>query len=184
MERGEIEAAIRSAFAGVRLGSGVSIRQAQAIDDAFIGRGLSRAEFDRLRASEVTDDWARVPEWELTRDCIAHLDADGLRYYLPALMLWLLEHYEDEGRASDEFADMTAIGTISALAFPREFEESYEATYETFTAEQRSAIASYLHALPRLIDLDHEDGARVARSVQRYWAQFLGHTPSDQPDST
>ena len=180
MERGEIEAAIRSAFAGVRLGSGVSIRQAQAIDDAFIGRGLSRAEFDRLRASEVTDDWARVQEWELTRDCIAHLDADGLRYYLPALMLWLLEHFDDGG----QFADMTAIGTISALAFPPEFEESYKATYQTFTAEQRSAIASYLHALPRLIDLDHEDGARVTRSVHRSWAQFLDDTPGDQQDST
>jgi hypothetical protein len=96
MERGEIERAIRSAFAGVRLGSGVSLRQAQAID--VYSKGVTKAEFEAMPLNEVTDDWTAVPESELRRDCIAHLDAPALQYYLPALMLWLLDHYGDEDR--------------------------------------------------------------------------------------
>jgi hypothetical protein len=171
MEREDVEAAIRAAFAGVRLGSGVSLRQAQIIDD--LGRGLSQAEFEALPRSEVTNDWTAIPDSELLRDCVAHLDADGLRYYLPALMLWLLDHYDDEDRLFTEGADMTSIGTVSALAPSPEFQTSYQQMYEGFTREQRAATASYLEALPRLVGLDYEDATRVARSLERYWAQFL-----------
>ena len=163
MERDDIEAAIRSAFAGVRLGSGVSLRQAQVIDD--FRRGVSLEEFEALPRSEVTDDWSAVPENELMRDCVAHLDPDGLRYYLPALMIWLFDHYDG--------IDMTSIGTIMALAPAREFAGSYRDIYDSFSVEQRAAIASYVEALPRLVNLDDEDAARVARSLDRYWAQFL-----------
>jgi hypothetical protein len=171
MERDDIEAAIRSAFAGVSLGPGVSLRQAEAIDD--YGGGLSNAEFDALPRSEETDDWTRVPEDELTRDCVSHLDADGLRYYVPALMLWLLEHYDDEDRLFSEGAEMTAIGTIMALAPYPEFETNHWHLYDTFSAEQRAAIASYVEALPRLVNLDYEDAASLARSLDGYWAEFL-----------
>jgi hypothetical protein len=171
MERDEIESAIRSAFANVRLGSGVSLRQAQAIDESIVG--ISRWEKGELRLSEVTDDWTLVPESELLRDCIAHLDAGGLRYYLPALMLWLLDHYGDENRLFTEGADMTAIGTLGALAPSSEVAGSYWRIYDTFSAEQRTAMASYVVALPRLVHLDREDATRVSRSMDRYWAQFL-----------
>jgi hypothetical protein len=179
MERREIESAIRSAFAGVRLGSGVSLRQAQAIDNYL--EGVSQAEFEALPRHEVTDDWTGIPESELLRDCAAHLDADGLRYYLPALMLWLLDHYDDEDRLLLDGAAMTAIGTISALAFASEFEKGYQSIYDGFTSEQRAAIARYLAALPRLVHLDYEDATRVARSLDRYWAQFVPGSSRNPP---
>jgi hypothetical protein len=123
VERDHIEAAIRSAFAGVQLASGISLRQTQVISD--YGRGYTRAEFEALPESEVTDDWAQIPDDELAQDFIvAHLDADGLRYYLPALMLWLLHHYDDEDRVISG-ADMTSIFTMAALAPDPRFEESY-----------------------------------------------------------
>ena len=181
MEREAVAAAIRVAFAGIRLGSGVSLRQAQIIDDR--GRGLSQAEFEAVPRSEVTEDWTAIPDAELVRDCVAHLDADGLRYYLPALMLWLLDHYDDEDRLFKDDADMTAIGTILALAPSSEFETSYRQTYEAFTREQRAAIASYLEALPRLVGLEYEDATRVARSLDRYWAQFLPDASLSQQDA-
>jgi hypothetical protein len=80
VEREEIEAAIRSAFGGVTLGSGVSLRQAQVIDNSILGLD---PPVD-LSGPEITDDWARIPDSEFARDCIAHLDRVGLRYYLPA----------------------------------------------------------------------------------------------------
>lgn len=169
MERDEIEVMIRSAFAGVRLGSGVSLRQAQSIDGTIFGLEPTHVGPD---PDEITDDWTRVPESELLRDNIAHLDPDGLRYYLPALMMWLLDHYDDN-RLFTDGADMTIIGTISALAPTSDFAGSYREIYDGFSAEQRAAIASYVQGLPRLVNLDHEDATRVARSLDRYWAQFL-----------
>ncbi len=178
MERDELEAAIRSAFKDVRLGSGISLRQAQVIDD--FGRGVTREEFKALPLSEVTDDWARVPEIELRRNCISHLDGEGLRYYLPALMLWLLDHHDDDDRMSIDGADMTAIETISALAPDAKFDATFEAAwfsrFDGFTAEQRAAIARYVEALPRLVDLDDRDATTLARSLDRHWARLLPPT--------
>jgi hypothetical protein len=68
---------------------------------------------------------------------------------------------------------MTAIGTMSALAPSAEFARYRWETYDGFTLQQRAAMAMYVEALPRLVELDREDGTRVSRSIQRYWAQFL-----------
>src|SRR5215469_15804011 len=48
-----------------------------------------------------------VPPDELERNCIAHLDALGFRYYIPALMLSVLDHYEP--------LSMRVIGTLAGL---------------------------------------------------------------------
>lgn len=165
MERAAVEATIRSAFAGVRLGGGVSLRQGQVLDDW--GGGVTRAEYEASPLHEVTDDWQALDDSDLLGDGFAHLDAEGLRYYLPAMMLWLLDHHDDDT------GDLTAIGAISAMAFSREDDDRYQRMYATFTDAQRTAIATYLTALPDLIDLDIEDSKRVARTLQTYWGQFL-----------
>jgi hypothetical protein len=165
MERDEVETAIHEAFAGVRLGSGVSLRQAGAIDAYMVG--WTPAQYNRLPLSEVTHDWTLVPDEELRRDNVAHLDADGLRYYLPALMLWLLEHYGDRDY------EMTWIGTIGALAPSKDFRERMYSMFDTFTEPQRAAIASYVDALRRLVHLESEDANLVERSIRDYWGRFL-----------
>jgi hypothetical protein len=168
MERDHIQAAIRFAFAGVTLGSGISLRQAESIDGTILG-------FEPTHAGpgpdEITDDWTGIPESELLRDNIAHLDADGLRYYLPALMLWLLDHYDEDRLLSG--ADMTAIGTIYAIAPSAQSGAYRSAVFDSFTAAQRTAIASYVEALPRLVSLDYEDSTSLARALDHYWRQFL-----------
>ena len=67
MERDEVEAAVHAAFARVRLGGGMSLRQAQAADTWRDGH--TDAEWRALPRAEVTDDWSLVPEAELRRDC-------------------------------------------------------------------------------------------------------------------
>ena len=172
MERETIADRIRAAFASVRLGSGISLRQAHAIDGYL--EDFSEAEFAALPRHEETDDWTLVPEEELAQGDIAHLDAEALRYYLPALMLWLLDHYEDKDeRLNDPGVDMSVIGTIFALAPSKEFREHQFGIYESFSAEQRAAIAAYVEALPRLVTLEYEDATRLARSLDHYWRGFL-----------
>ena len=66
IERRDLEEQIRAAFAGVRLGAGVSLRQAAAIDVYL--RGWTGERFDRLPGGEVTDDWTSIPDDGLGRD--------------------------------------------------------------------------------------------------------------------
>ncbi len=172
VEREDVESAIRAAFAGVQLGSGTSLQQARLIDEG-ITSDMSPEEFAAIPRHETTDDWTKIADSELLCDSLAHLDAAGLRYYLPALMIWILDHYSDEDLIFDSAASMTVIGTMSALAPPAEFARYRWDTYDQFTMEQRAALARYVAALPRLVELDREDAVRVRRSIERYWAQFL-----------
>jgi hypothetical protein len=55
--RAEIEAEIRAAFEGVRLGDGISLRQAEQIDDYW--RHITYADYLALPGSEVTDGLVR-----------------------------------------------------------------------------------------------------------------------------
>lgn len=165
MERNELEALIHEAFAGVRLGNGVSLRQAEAIDTYL--DGVDPVDFRRLPLFEVTDDWTEIPEDELETAEVAHLDAEGLRYYLPALLLWLLNTY---GRDLLTWTgDDARIGTLMALRPDRYRRQMYEA----FTPEQRAAVARYVEALPRLVALRPGDAMELERAFEDYWRDQL-----------
>ncbi len=138
-DRAAVEARIRAAFAGVTLGKGMSLRQAQVADR--YGEGVTEAEYQALPRGEVTNSWADVSLSELERDCVAHLDNEGLRYY-SALMLSLLSNYEP--------ASMRVIGIISAL-YPAAIGPERRYTY--LTDDQHRAVACFVEALPRLVAL-------------------------------
>ena len=156
--RNDIEAAIRDAFAGVRLGNGVSLSIAELID-----AWAAPAIIDRLFGTEPYEDWASIPMAELDRaETIAHFDAEGLRYYLPALMLKLLDDYEP--------SEMWCIGTIGALDQRRGHPLGF---LDLLSTKQRRAIALYVKALPDLVKLDREDAARVSRAFRDVWSREL-----------
>jgi SAM-dependent methyltransferase len=127
---------------------------------ARVGRGAARPEKRR-----VLDDWSRVSRRELERDCVAHLDAEGLRYYLPALMLSVLEDYDS--------TSMRVIGTLAALYPKAGTLKSDVERYHPLTLDQRKAVAEFLTALPRLVELGHEDATVVERALRNYWRQFV-----------
>ena len=171
-KRSEVEAAIRAAFGGVTLGAGTSLRQTAALDAS--DEEVPRDELDAARRGEITDDWTQVSAADLTSGALAQLDGDGLRYYLPALVLWILDHYDDAaGRATDEGVGMTVIGTLGSLAPSELFADELYEVYDGFTPAQRSALAGALEALPTLVHLDDADAERVAIALDEYWSQFL-----------
>ena len=163
-DRAVVEARIRAAFAGVILGKGMSLRQAQVADR--YGEGLTDREYEELPRGEVTNSWADVSFSELERDCVAHLDNEGLRYYLPALMLSLLSNYDP--------GSMRVIGTISAL-YPAAIGPERRYTY--LTDDQHQAVACFVAALPRLVTLTTEDSKRVSRALRNYWGRFVNGDP-------
>ena len=162
--RSAVESEIRAAFRGVALGRGISLRQAQLAD------GFQDAIRNSHSASpahqEITDDWSRVPLVELERDCIAHLDALGFRYYIPALMVSVLNHYDS--------SSMRVIGTLTGL-YPKKDNnwEYHMHRYSLLTAAQKVAIARFLAELPKLVELDSEDQKVVERALRNYWQEYL-----------
>jgi len=160
MNKSALENNFHVAFRGVVLGRGVSLRQAQ-IADRYGDEGQGES-FGHLPPEEPKDDWTRVQVRDDNSDCIAHLDAEGLRYYLPALMLSVLVDYDP--------GSMRVIGTISALDPRSAFSGRRLAMLND---EQRQAIACFLHALPELVELSDRDAKVVSRSLSAYWRQFL-----------
>ena len=160
--RNAVENEIRAAFRGVKLGRGISLRQAQLIDQDVDGNLHSESP----TSGETTDDWARVSRQELERDCIAHLDALGFRYYIPALMLDVLDYYDP--------SSMRVIGTLAGL-YPKKNDswEYHMQRYSLLNAEQKTAIAQFLAELPKLVELDVEDRKIVERALLNYWRQYL-----------
>jgi hypothetical protein len=159
-KRHTIEAAIREAFAGVRLGDGVSLVEAEAIDGYY--DQMSMAEAHRHRQFETTDDWTGLTASELDSQNLAHLDPEGLRYYLPAFMLRLLDDYQP--------GEMWCIGTVARLdqRDPHPF-----GFIELLTNAQRAAIAAYVEALPELVELDYQDAAIIDRSLAQVWRAYI-----------
>jgi hypothetical protein len=106
--RRAVENEIRPAFRGITLGRGISLRQAQFADG--LRDAVRHAHSASPAHQEINDDWSRVSLDELERDGIAHLDALGFRYYIPALMVSVLNHYDS--------SSMRVIGTLPGL-YPR-----------------------------------------------------------------
>lgn len=162
VSREQVEQAIASAFAGVQLSGGISLRQSEAIDDYC--DGLTDAEFRRLPSNEITTDWGAVTDDSLESACVAHLDAKGFRYYVPRLMLSILDRYDS--------ASSRVIGTLLAL-YPRTDCPDHANLYDALNKPQREAVALFLDVLPDVVDLGQESRAVVQRALRNYWAGYL-----------
>lgn len=159
--KAEVTHLIELAFAGVTLGDGLSLEQSKVVDN--YGRGVTSEQFSNLPKKEITDNWAAIPLSILDKaDCLGHLDPKGFKYYIPALMLRLLDAYDS--------TSMMTIGTLSAL-YPKTEDKKF--LYSELSENQRHAIAKYLVSLPSLIDLDTEDKTIVERAARNYWSKYL-----------
>jgi len=75
---------IREAFAGVTLGRGVGLQEAQGIDDYEDADTCSR-----YRATDQKEDWSCIPVSVLNRcnSSLSFFDAEGIRFHLPAYLI-------------------------------------------------------------------------------------------------
>lgn len=118
------KAAVREAFAGVTLGGGVGLSEAQALDD-YASNEIRAA----CRAGDEENDWAAIPLKDLNRHSgsPAFLDAEGMRFHLPAYMIADLD-----GDYRHEF--------VPYLCGRQE-------TFSLLTPLQRNAVEVYLRAI-------------------------------------
>ena len=140
---------IREAFAGVTLGDGVGLMEAQAIDDRE-----DEATRAAVRASDEKEDWSWIPPEKLNR-CFsspAFFDPAGMRFHLPAYLIAYLQ-----GQYIHDAEIPLVILTPYNLA-----------RFALLSRVQREAIRSFLLYLARSAEHSycHEN---INRALESFW---------------
>lgn len=141
---------LRAAFAGVRLGNGIGLWEAQGIDDYADSRTV-----EAYRARDEKDDWSEIPASELDRcySSLSFFDPAGMRFHLAA---FLLADLAGELKTADALFHLTYPGGECARR------------YELLSLEQRAAVREFL--LLRLADPHREfEHHSIERALQGFW---------------
>jgi hypothetical protein len=90
---------IAQAFHNVHLNDGMTIYTGESLDR------YGDAEEDRKSMTAERYDWRRVPVPDLLkRHCsLSYLDADGFRFYTPAIMTIIVRDLDSHGMLTDSF---------------------------------------------------------------------------------
>lgn len=141
---------IRAAFAGVQLGGGVGLKQAQGLDD-YEDEETCAA----WRADDEKEDWSRITSHRLNccNSSLSFLDAEGMRFHLPA---YLMADLKGEYGFGMDF-------TLTHLS------DHCIKQFELLSAEQRVAVRDYLEFIRN--DPDYQFGrSDIDRALVGYWS--------------
>ena len=145
---------LTDAFAGVQLGDGIGLLEADGIDNY-----AADSELAELRHKDEKEDWRRIDVATLN-DCYAapsYLDARGFVFHLPAFLI-------------AELNDQYNYGFIDRLI---DVDRAPDGWRELLSTPQREAIVSTL----RLVAMHPEyadDVADIEAAIQR-----MAHTPDN-----
>ena len=152
---------IRTAFADVTRLGGVSLHEADVIDDYG-----SRRQRKAARELDKDHAWWEVPDADMERYhwILSFLDATGFRYYIPAYMSWILKNYDRNDSASVDF-------TLYALDCGESLNDRRRQYFRLFNREQSTAVCAFLRFMAGdtagMADCDAAYGA-----LKRYWGEF------------
>lgn len=149
---------IHLAFAGVELGDGVSWREADVLDDYG-----SPDERNQARNQDEKKDWTRVPD-ELIGDLqyqsvLPFLDKWGLRFYIPACMIFALKNYATSSSL-----------IVHSIVYRLTDQTNVVALKEILTVQQQQCIIQFL-MLCIEIGEDYFDLHKVEHRLQKYWME-------------
>jgi len=145
----ELKAVIARAFDGVRLGDGVGLREAQAMDDYE-----DETTQKRHRSKDEKLDWSRISAETLNRceSSLSFFDADGMRFHLPAFLLIDIDGKSNSG----PIFDLTTLN------------DHKKAQFASLDGDQRKAVAAFLHWY-LLHDLCVIESRPIERALRDFW---------------
>lgn len=139
---------MKSAFAGVTLGNGIGLWEAQAIDDYE-----SKQVQKRNRGKDEKEDWSRLSYDELQgcHSSLSFFDAEGMRFHLPAYIVASLDNKVD-----DPIFHLTQLTHYA------------KSQLAALNHAQRQAIVMYLHWCLEQEEYQFEHPA-IRRALSEYW---------------
>lgn len=141
---------IESAFAGVTLGDGVGLQEAQGLDDYADAETCAA-----YRANDEKENWHRIPAEALQRcnSSLSFFDAEGMRFHLPAYLL----------------ADLRGDYGFG-MAFCLTQTSDCDRYFRLLSDAQRRAVRAFL--LHILDDPDYQfDRPHILRALDDYWTE-------------
>ncbi len=141
---------IQTAFRDVQLGEGVGLRQGNGLDDYADARTLAA-----FRADDEKHDWSAISYDDLNRYhwCLAFLDAEGMRFHLPAFL------------CADLHGRLTSADIVIHLVF---FDHIGVSRFALLNESQRNAVREFL--LLRLADPNQEFAhPMIDKALSEYW---------------
>jgi len=153
----EVCRAIEAAFAGVTLGGGVGLQEAQGLDDYADAETCAT-----YRANDEKDDWHRIPV-EALQHCngsLSFFDAEGMRFHLPAYLL----------------ADLRGDYGYRMAYCLTQITGDYDSYFGLLSRAQRAAVRAFL--LHILDDADYTfDRPDILRALDTYWTDSSSPEP-------
>ncbi len=153
---------IQEAFDGVDQPKKITLHVAEAHDDYDYDHDSEH------RAKDFFGPWQEVPDAHIAacQCALSYVDAVGMRYYLPAYMVWYLKQLDSGGASSDH--------TLYSLDnHPKEpsLNRYQMDRFSLFSDAQRRACARFLKYCTEEVP-DLTDGYFAAKKYDRYWSQF------------
>jgi hypothetical protein len=140
---------ILTAFNNVKLGEGIGLRQAQAIDDYE-----SKETQALARSKDIKDDWTLIPSSELLHceSSLCYFDAQGMLFHIPAFLIAELNKTTDFG----------PVDSLVSLAI------SNPDIFSLFNNNQKRCVATFLEWCAIQPEYD-DDKPVIQRSLFEYW---------------
>ena len=141
---------VRAAFAGVTLGDGIGLRQANGLDDYADSQTLAA-----LRRQDEKYDWQAISFEDLDHfSCsLSFFDAEGMRFHLPA---YLVADLAGALLTADIIFNLVSVG------------DGVESRFDNLTVPQRNAVREYL--LLRLGEGNREfDRSTIEAALSDFW---------------
>lgn len=144
----ELKERVVRAFAGVKLGHGVGLNEAYAMDD--YADEVTRAA---IRVGDEKDDWQRIPNTHrhYGRTGLSFFDAEGMRFHLPFYLL----------------ADLNDEEGCQILFHLTNLSEHGREQMSLLTPEQRAVVADYLELVAEEEPEYH--GEEIADALRSFW---------------
>lgn len=158
---------IRSAFADVSRGEGISLHQAKAIDER---KSPEHQLAERRR--DIEKCWQDIPCEEIIEceSALSFFDPAGFRYYLPAFMLCGLNSHQP---IFEEILHSCTFHLLKESEVSlRESEPARIAINFGFSTAQCRAIAKFLRFVVGPDDVNSREGPTTLRAVAK-WEEFV-----------
>jgi hypothetical protein len=159
-EKTRVVALIREAFAGVTLGDGIGLQEAEGLDSYASGNELAS-----YRAQDEKLDWSAIPAAELDRcsSSVSYFDAEGMLFHLPAYMVAELDGSLNVANVVFHMCYIKADGT---------------SPFSDLSPAQREAVRQFLQL--KLSDNDEDYyHLKINEALRGYWNDEPGNENPD-----
>jgi hypothetical protein len=152
MDKNSIINRIEKAFSNVKLGDGIGLWEAQAIDD-YESEEIQKQK----RARDEKDDWTSISSDVLQRchSSLSFFDANGMRFHLPAYIIGSLKEEID-----DPVFHLTHLDDYA------------KSKLTTLSSDQVKAVVNYLNWCLETQEYEYEH-PMIEKALNAYWSQKI-----------